>query len=74
MGASAVGGKSRMRTLDMVYISLFSALMMVGANITSLLPFMVVGGVPITLQAFLRSWRGLFSAGVLELFQWVYMH
>ncbi|WP_339160959.1 biotin transporter BioY [Siminovitchia sp. FSL W7-1587] len=65
MGASAVGGKSRMRTLDMVYISLFSALMMVGANITSLLPFMVVGGVPITLQAFFAVLAGAFLGGRL---------
>ncbi|RST77704.1 biotin transporter BioY [Siminovitchia acidinfaciens] len=44
----------------MIYISLFSALMMIGANITSFVPFMVIGGVPITLQAFFAVLAGAF--------------
>lgn len=50
--------KSRLKTLEMVYISLFAALMMIGANITSFVPFMVIGGVPITLQAFFAVLAG----------------
>ncbi|WP_413064750.1 biotin transporter BioY [Siminovitchia sp. 179-K 8D1 HS] len=65
MSMSSVSSKSRLRTLDMVYISLFSALMMIGANITSFLPFMVVGGVPITLQAFFAVLAGAFLGGRL---------
>lgn len=52
MGSTTVGTKIRFRALDIAYIGMFSALMMIGANITSFAPFMVVGGVPITLQAF----------------------
>ncbi len=60
MGSELVKTKSRLKTLDMVYISLFSALMMIGANITSFVPFMVIGGVPITLQAFFAVLAGAF--------------
>lgn len=38
---------------------MFVALMAVGANITSIMPFMVVGGVPITLQTFFSILAGL---------------
>ncbi|WP_246945743.1 biotin transporter BioY [Bacillus pinisoli] len=45
--------KSRkLRTVDLTYVSIFVALMAIGANITSWLPFMQIGGVPITLQTF----------------------
>ncbi|CAM4182831.1 BioY protein [Lederbergia lenta] len=44
----------------MVYVSMFAALMMIGANITSFVPFMVVGGVPITLQPFFAVLAGGF--------------
>ncbi|OAK67660.1 biotin transporter BioY [Lederbergia galactosidilytica] len=39
---------------------MFAALMMVGANITSFVPFLVIGGVPITLQAFFAVLAGAF--------------
>jgi biotin transport system substrate-specific component len=38
---------SKLRTIDLTLASMFVALMAVGAN-----PFMVVDGVPITLQTF----------------------
>lgn len=38
------------RTLQMVQIAMFSVLMMIGANISA---FLIIGGVPITLQTFL---------------------
>ncbi|HBZ11943.1 MAG TPA: biotin transporter BioY [Bacillus bacterium] len=60
MGSEVIKSKSRLKTLDMVYISLFSALMMIGANITSFIPFMVIGGVPITLQGFFAILAGAF--------------
>lgn len=49
----------KLRTVDIAYIGLFSTLMMVGANITSFIPFLVVGGVPITLQTFFAILSGL---------------
>ncbi|GGF34413.1 BioY family transporter [Halobacillus andaensis] len=54
--------------------SLFVAMMTIGANITSIAPFMVVGGVPITLQTFFAILAGLILGsrlGALSLF--VYM-
>ena len=50
---------SRFSTLDMVYCALFATLMMIGANITTFAPFLVVGGVPITLQSFFATLAGL---------------
>ncbi|MCL9970300.1 biotin transporter BioY [Anoxybacillus kestanbolensis] len=41
-----------MRTKDLTFIAMFAALMAIGANITSWAPFLVIGGVPITLQTF----------------------
>lgn len=38
---------------------MFVALMAVGANITSIFPFLVIGGVPITLQTFFAILAGL---------------
>ncbi|QDQ03386.1 biotin transporter BioY [Lysinibacillus fusiformis] len=49
----------KLRTVDLAYIGLFSTLMMIGANITSFAPFMVVGSVPITLQTFFAILAGL---------------
>ena len=49
----------KLRTVDITYIGLFTTLMMVGANITSFAPSMVVGGVPITLQTFFAILAGL---------------
>jgi biotin transport system substrate-specific component len=47
------------RTIDMIYCGLFATLMMIGANITSIVPFLTVGGVPITLQTFFAVMAGL---------------
>ena len=44
------------RTLQMVQIAMFSVLMMIGANISS---FLIVGGVPITLQTFFALLAGI---------------
>lgn len=44
--------KNKFRTVDLTFVSLFVALMAVGANITSWAPFMRIGDVPITLQTF----------------------
>lgn len=49
----------KLRTVDIAYIGLFSTLMMIGANIISFVPFMTVGGVPITLQTFFAILAGL---------------
>lgn len=55
---TVVKKSSRLRALDMTYVGMFSALMMIGANITSFVPFMVIGGVPITLQSFFSVLAG----------------
>lgn len=65
MGTAAVKTKNKLGTLEMVYISMFAALMMIGANITSFVPFMVIGGVPITLQLFFAVLAGAFLGGRL---------
>lgn len=44
----------------MILASFFAAMMMIGANITSLVPFLVIGGVPITLQTAVSVAAGLF--------------
>ncbi|MGX1983497.1 biotin transport system substrate-specific component [Thermolongibacillus altinsuensis] len=44
--------KTKFRTIDLTFIGMFAALMAIGANITSWVPFLVIGGVPITLQTF----------------------
>ncbi|WP_153732575.1 biotin transporter BioY [Sporosarcina obsidiansis] len=51
--------KSKFNALTIVYSGMFAALMMIGANITSFVPFLVIGGVPITLQAFFAVLSGL---------------
>ena len=59
LSSTTVRTKSHFRALDIAYIGMFAALMMIGANITSFAPFMVVGGVPITLQAFFAILAGI---------------
>ncbi|MFY0520739.1 biotin transporter BioY [Lysinibacillus sp. UGB7] len=59
MTTVAEHGHHKLRTVDLAYIGLFSTLMMIGANITSFAPFMVVGSVPITLQTFFAILAGL---------------
>lgn len=51
--------KSKLSTLEIVYCGLFATLMMIGANITSFAPFLVIGGVPITLQSLFAILAGL---------------
>lgn len=62
MNLSVAGVKTsvRFRALDIVYAAMFAALMAIGANITSFVPFMVIGGVPITLQSFFAILAGAF--------------
>jgi len=50
--------KGKLRALDITLVGMFVALMAIGANITSFVPFMVVGGVPITLQTFFAILAG----------------
>lgn len=59
MTTNIVNSKTKWRTVELVYCGLFATLLMIGANITSFAPFMVVGGVPITLQAFFAILAGL---------------
>lgn len=47
------------KSLRIVYGGLFIALTAIGANITALMPFLTVGGVPITLQTFFAVLAGL---------------
>ena len=49
----------KLKTIDLTLASTFVALMAIGANITSIIPFMVVGGVPITRQTFFGILAGL---------------
>jgi biotin transport system substrate-specific component len=49
----------KLRTTELTAAAMFVALMAVGANITSIAPFMVVGGVPITLQTFFAILAGV---------------
>ncbi|HLU23874.1 MAG TPA: BioY family transporter, partial [Bacillaceae bacterium] len=58
MGSLTVHTKNKLGALEIVYVGMFSALMMIGANITSFVPFMVIGGVPITLQTFFAVLAG----------------
>ncbi|MCA1056254.1 biotin transporter BioY [Rossellomorea aquimaris] len=48
----------KLRTIDLTLAAMFVALMAVGANITSFVPFLVIGGVPITLQTFFAILAG----------------
>lgn len=54
--------KSIMSPLTLVYSGMFAALMMIGANITAFVPFLVIGGIPITLQTFSQFLQDLFLA------------
>lgn len=59
MTTASVKTKNGMSALSLVYCGMFAALMMIGANITSFVPFLVIGGVPITLQTFFAVLAGL---------------
>ncbi|GGD28713.1 biotin transporter BioY [Pontibacillus salipaludis] len=66
--------KRKWSALDITMGSLFVAMMAVGANITSIAPFMVIGGVPITLQTFFAILAGLVLGSRLGAFSMlVYM-
>jgi biotin transport system substrate-specific component len=49
----------KLRTIELTLASMFIVLLAVGANITTIVPFLVVGGVPITLQTFFAILAGL---------------
>ncbi|WP_420827947.1 biotin transporter BioY [Geomicrobium sediminis] len=51
--------KSKLSALNVTTASAFVALTAIGANITSIAPFMVIGGVPITLQTFFAVMSGI---------------
>ena len=59
MTSHVSGTKTKLTTLEIVYCGMFATLMMIGANITSFAPFLVVGGVPITLQPLFAILAGL---------------
>ncbi|CAM3240742.1 biotin transporter BioY [Filibacter tadaridae] len=59
MTTATVKTKTRMSPLNLVYSAMFAALMMIGANITAFVPFLVVANVPITLQTFFAILAGL---------------
>jgi biotin transport system substrate-specific component len=50
--------KQKLTPLHLALAGMFTALMAVGANITSFVPFMMIGGVPITLQTFIAILSG----------------
>lgn len=62
MGENKIGyhqfKKRPLRAIHLTYVSMFAALMMIGANITTFIPFLVIGGVPITLQSFFAILAG----------------
>src|SRR5690625_1669229 len=78
---TAVGATNRLPSVKLKGVhfvltlgSLFVALTAVGANITSIAPFMVVGGVPITLQTFFAILAGTVLGSRLGAFSmFVYM-
>jgi biotin transport system substrate-specific component len=49
----------RLKTIEITLAGLFIVLIAIGANITSIVPFLVIGGVPITLQTFFAILAGL---------------
>lgn len=49
----------KLKTIDLTLCSIFIVLIAIGANITTIVPFLVVGGVPITLQTFFTILAGL---------------
>ncbi|WP_053363112.1 biotin transporter BioY [Bacillus sp. FJAT-27251] len=50
--------KKRLSAFEISLAGMFVAMMAVGANITAIAPFMIVGGVPITLQTFFAILAG----------------
>ncbi|MCA0971173.1 biotin transporter BioY [Halobacillus litoralis] len=60
--------KSRMTAYDLALGALFVALMAVGANITYIVPFLTVFGVPLTLQTFFAILAGIILGSRLGAF------
>ncbi|AIY04670.1 biotin biosynthesis protein [Planococcus sp. PAMC 21323] len=56
MTTTTVRSTNHSRTLQLVHIALFAALMAIGANIAS---YLIIGGVPITLQTFFAILAGI---------------
>jgi len=56
MTTTVVRTTNHSRTLQLVQIAMFATLMMIGANISS---FLIIGGVPITLQTFFAIVAGI---------------
>ena len=54
--STATRSANHSRTLQLVQTAMFAALMMIGANISS---FLIIGGVPITLQTFFAILAGM---------------
>ena len=54
--STATRSANHSRTLQLVQTAMFAALMMIGANIAS---FLIIGGVPITLQTFFAILAGM---------------
>lgn len=66
--------KSRSKVFNLTLGAMFVALTAIGANMTSIAPFLVVGGVPITLQTFFAVMAGLVLGSRLGAFSmFVYM-
>ncbi|KAB3536474.1 biotin transporter BioY [Bacillus sp. FSL R5-0654] len=51
--------QKKTRTADFVLVGMFAALMAIGANITSIVPFLQVSGIPLTMQPFFCVLAGL---------------
>ncbi|MBH0230448.1 biotin transporter BioY [Halobacillus yeomjeoni] len=60
--------QSRLSAYDITLGSLFVALMAVGANIASIVPFLAIAGVPLTLQTFFAILAGLILGSRLGFF------
>lgn len=66
--------KQRGKVFNLVIGAMFVALTAIGANMTSIVPFLVIGGVPITLQTFFAVLAGLVLGSRLGAFSmFVYM-
>ncbi|WP_078550420.1 biotin transporter BioY [Litchfieldia alkalitelluris] len=54
-----MGKKRKFRTIDLTMASMFVALMAIGANITSWIPFLQVANIPLSMQPFFAILAGL---------------
>src|SRR5690625_7049858 len=65
---------NRNNVFNLTVGAMFVALTAIGANLTSIAPFLVIGGVPITLQTFFAVMAGLVLGSRLGAFSmFVYM-